>query len=174
MICSTCQFLWSRCHWSQNWKVMCTIDWWASFSSPPGTAITHLWLCLVLATTANVIMKVRASGYRNVQRLWKSKDMLWVGIMRRPRNNMLGPGQHVRSGSHLGHEVKGGSSEAFLPPNIFLSDLFTSTVLCLNYLCPFLSPNPRSSTSLQILRIFSSAIHYWPVALHMFSSLLQG
>lgn len=74
----------------------------------------------------------------------------------------------------LGHEVKGGISEAFLPPNIFLNDLPTSTVLCLNYLHPFLSPNRRSSTSLQILRIPSSAIHYWPVALHMFSSLLQG
>lgn len=102
MICSICQFLWSRCHWSQNWQIMYTIDWWVSFSSPPGTAITHLWLCLVLVKTANVIMKVQASGYKNVQRLWKSEVMLWVGIMRGPRNNMLVPGQHVRPGSHLG------------------------------------------------------------------------
>lgn len=117
------------------------------------------------ATTANAIMRGQASGHRRTEKgnlLPKTmgvsrgfgdlKSCSGWGYREGPGVTCWDLDSVLRLSALLVCEVKCGSPEAFLPPNIFLSDLPTSTFLCLNYLRPSLSPHPRSSRGLQILR----------------------
>lgn len=66
----------------------------------------------------------------SIKRLWRSPVVLWVEIMRRPRNCISGHERCVlEQAATLWHEVKGGDPKAFQPlfsPQVITSTLITS------------------------------------------------